>query len=70
MGLRRKEIAELISITSETAKQYISSLLDKLNVTDRAQPATEAIRRGVILLKDHERKLPPDLARVPSACGE
>ncbi len=50
-GKSNKEIGALLSIAEDTVKRHVSSLLLKLRVHDRAQAATEAIRRGFIHLE-------------------
>lgn len=51
-GQSNKEIADTLGISAGTVKQHISTVLDKLEVKDRAQAATEAIRRGIISLQE------------------
>ncbi len=51
-GQSNKEIAGTLGISAGTVKQHISTVLDKLEVKDRAQAATEAIRRGIISLSE------------------
>lgn len=47
-GLSNKEIGGVLNISTETVKQHISTMLQKLGVKDRAQAAAEAIRRGIV----------------------
>jgi DNA-binding NarL/FixJ family response regulator len=47
-GLSNKEIASALGIATETVKQHISTVLDKMEVKDRAHASAEAIRRGII----------------------
>lgn len=49
-GMSNKEIASALSVTESTIKNHINSLLDKLNVRDRTQAATAALRRGIVSL--------------------
>ena len=51
-GSSNKEIAGALGISAETVKQHISTVLEKLTVKDRAQAAAEAIRRGIITLRE------------------
>lgn len=47
-GSANKQIAHALGIAEDTVKQHVSRILQKLAVNDRAQAATEAIRRGII----------------------
>ena len=49
-GSANKEIGHALGIAEDTVKQHVSRILQKLSVKDRAQAATEAIRRGIIRL--------------------
>jgi DNA-binding NarL/FixJ family response regulator len=49
-GSANKEIGSKLGIAEDTVKQHVSRILQKLGVKDRAQAATEAIRRGIIRL--------------------
>lgn len=49
-GSANKEIGHALGIAEDTVKQHVSRILQKLAVKDRAQAATEAIRRGIIRL--------------------
>jgi two-component system NarL family response regulator len=49
-GRSNKEIGGALHIAEETVKRHVSNILTKLGVSDRAQAATEAIRRGLIHL--------------------
>jgi two-component system NarL family response regulator len=50
-GMSNKEIGTNLSITEGTVKAHVNSILGKLNVSDRTQAATEAIRRGIVHLE-------------------
>lgn len=47
-GLSNKEIAAALNIAEITVKQHVSHVLEKLDVKDRTQAATEALKRGII----------------------
>lgn len=49
-GRSNKEIGVALHIAEDTVKRHVSNILTKLGVSDRAQAATEAIRRGFIHL--------------------
>jgi two-component system NarL family response regulator len=50
-GKSNKEIAVELKVSEATVKTHINSLLSKLDVTDRTQAATAAIRRGLVPLE-------------------
>lgn len=47
-GRANKEIAGELGIADDTVKRHVSNLLQKLDVSDRAQATAEAIRRGIV----------------------
>lgn len=49
-GKSNKEIGAVLHIAEDTVKRHVSNVLAKLGVADRAQAATEAIRRGFLHL--------------------
>lgn len=49
-GKSNKEIGATLHIAEDTVKRHVSNILEKLGVNDRAQAATEAIRRGFLHL--------------------
>jgi DNA-binding NarL/FixJ family response regulator len=49
-GQRNKEIAAELSIAEDTVKMHVRNILSKLNVTDRTEAVTTALRRGIIHL--------------------
>ncbi len=46
-GLDNSEIAAELSISPRTAKNHVSSILSKLEVPNRIQAATYAVRSGL-----------------------
>jgi DNA-binding NarL/FixJ family response regulator len=46
-GLGNNGIAEELSISPRTAKNHVSSILDKLGVSNRIQAAVQAVRHGL-----------------------
>jgi DNA-binding NarL/FixJ family response regulator len=51
-GHANKQIASELSISEFTVKRHVSHILDKMSVNDRAQAAVEAIRRGLVKLRE------------------
>lgn len=49
-GLGNKDIAARLSIAEVTVKLHVSHVFEKLNVKDRTEAATVALRRGIISL--------------------
>jgi DNA-binding NarL/FixJ family response regulator len=49
-GKRNKEIAGELSIAEDTVKMHVRNIFSKLNVTDRTEAVTVALRRGIIHL--------------------
>jgi DNA-binding NarL/FixJ family response regulator len=49
-GKRNKEIAGELSIAEDTVKMHVRNIFSKLNVSDRTEAVTVALRRGVIHL--------------------
>lgn len=47
-GRANKEIAASLGISEDTVKRHVSHILEKLDVSDRAQATAVAIRRGII----------------------
>ena len=45
---RQEEIAAALKIAEITVKQHVSHVLEKLDVKDRTEAATEALKRGII----------------------
>lgn len=51
-GMSNKEIAAKLSISQQTVKNHMTSVLRKLNVEDRTQAAVTALRRGWVRLNE------------------
>lgn len=51
-GHANKQIAAELNISEFTVKRHVSHILDKMSVNDRAQAAVEAIRRGLVKLRE------------------
>jgi DNA-binding NarL/FixJ family response regulator len=49
-GKRNKEIASELSIAEDTVKMHVRNILSKLQVNDRTEAVTMALRRGIIHL--------------------
>jgi two-component system, NarL family, response regulator len=49
-GMSNKEIASALSVAESTVKNHVNSILAKLNVRDRTQAATTALKRGIVTL--------------------
>lgn len=49
-GLGNKEIAADLNIAEVTVKLHVSHILEKLNVKDRTEAATAALKRGLVAL--------------------
>jgi DNA-binding NarL/FixJ family response regulator len=47
-GKRNKEIAGELSIAEDTVKMHVRNILSKLQVNDRTEAVTIAVRRGII----------------------
>jgi DNA-binding NarL/FixJ family response regulator len=50
LGKANKEIAGELSVSEDTVKAHLKSIFAKLNVGDRTQAVTLALRRGIIEL--------------------
>ena len=49
-GLSNREVGKALGITEETIKVHVRNMMDKLNVQDRTEAVTLALRRGIIHL--------------------
>ena len=50
-GKRNKEIAAELSIAEDTVKMHVKNILEKLQVSDRTEAVTVALRRGILHLE-------------------
>jgi len=51
-GLTNKQIGRAFGISDNTARNHVNSIIEKLEVSDRTEAATMAIRQGLVSLKD------------------
>jgi len=51
-GLTNKEIGSALDISGNTVRNHVNSIIEKLQVSDRTEAATIAIRQGLISLND------------------
>ena len=51
-GLTNREIGNRLHISENTVRNHVQSLLSKLEVSDRTEAATLALRRGILSLDD------------------
>lgn len=49
-GMANKVIARELAVSEDTVKAHLRSIFSKLNVNDRTQAVTVALRRGIIVL--------------------
>ena len=47
-GAANKEIASRLSVSESTVKTHVANIFNKLDVTDRTQAVTVAIRKGIV----------------------
>lgn len=52
LGQSNKEIAATLSVTEETVKTHVAHVLTKLQVDNRSQAVTQALKRGLVSLDD------------------
>ncbi len=51
-GLTNKEIGHAFGISDKTARNHVNSIISKLEVSDRTEAATIAIRQGLVSIAD------------------
>lgn len=56
-GAENRKIAEQLVITEATVRTHISSIMSKLNLTNRVQAALYALREGLVGLNDGDEDL-------------
>jgi DNA-binding NarL/FixJ family response regulator len=47
-GLTNKQLGKVLSISENTVKNHVNSVIEKLEVSDRTEASTTAIQRGII----------------------
>ncbi len=51
-GLTNKEIGRVFGISDKTARNHVNNIIEKLDVSDRTEAATIAMRQGLVSLID------------------
>ena len=51
-GLTNKEIGQAFGISDNTARNHVNSIIEKLEVSDRTEAATIAMRQGLVPLTE------------------
>jgi DNA-binding NarL/FixJ family response regulator len=51
-GRANKEIATALGISEPTVKRHVSTILEKMDVSDRAEASVQAIRRGLVRIPE------------------
>ena len=51
-GLTNKQIGHALSISENTARNHINSIIRKLDVSGRTEAATAAIQQGLVRMPD------------------
>lgn len=54
MGLSNKEIGQRLCLAEKTVKNYLSTVFQKLQITDRVQAAIYALRHGLVAEPEEE----------------
>jgi two-component system, NarL family, response regulator len=47
-GLTNKQIGSALSISANTARNHVNSIIEKLDVADRTEAVTTAIQQGLL----------------------
>lgn len=53
-GFTNKKIADRLAVNERTIKYHVSSILAKLEVSNRTEAVTDAARRGLISLDEEQ----------------
>ena len=71
-GLTNRDIAERLFISEATARNHLTSILDKLDLTDRFQLTVYAFRRGLVLCPQTPAmlRIAARMARIGHPSGE
>ena len=51
-GLTNKEIGRAFGISDNTARNHVNSIIEKLEVSDRTEAATIAMRQGLVSITE------------------
>jgi len=51
-GLTNKEIGRAVGISDNTARNHVNNIIEKLQVSDRTEAATIAMRQGLVSFSD------------------
>jgi DNA-binding NarL/FixJ family response regulator len=51
-GMRNKELGAHLGISEQTAQGHVKNILSKLQVNDRTEAVTVALRRGIIRITE------------------
>jgi DNA-binding NarL/FixJ family response regulator len=75
VGMRNREVGELLDVSEQTVKNHLSSILHKLGVPNRTHAVTFAVRQGWLSLDemamdDDGRIVPPEPPPVATAPAE
>jgi two-component system NarL family response regulator len=51
-GLTNKQIGTALSISENTVRNHVNSIMEKLEVSDRTEAVAVAIQQGIIQIRD------------------